>query len=232
METIAQYLGTGQEVSLRACETILSTLRTIRNIPADAAELLEAIAGQKPGRILEAARSGVAWSVLRSSHGEIFVDAAWDTPAVPLSVPLSPGLSFFGRFGRSYRQGSKALATLIRVPLPQKASDRIALIDKLIAVEKARDVLETEHSAMGAMLPIHWRGEATDFATLQTVASAVHALSSLTPQPSIAAITEIVKRNLAADYIAEILRLRDKVSQSIELGAANLGRRCFQGISG
>ena len=216
VEAIAQYLGTGQEISLRACETILSTLRIIQNIPADAAELLEAIAGQTPGRILEAARSGVAWSVLRSSHREIFVDAAWDTPAVPLSVSLSPGLSFFGRFGRSYRRGSKALATLIRVPLPQKASDRIALIDKLIAVEKARDVLETEHSAMGAMLPIHWRGEATDFATLQTVASAVHALSSLTPQPSIAAITEIVKRNLAADYIAEILRLRDKVSQSID----------------
>jgi very-short-patch-repair endonuclease len=216
VDNIAEYLGLRQHVSLETCGSIVSTLQIIQSIPADAAEIAEAVAGQKPRRILEAARSGIVWSELRSSHGETFVDAAWQIPAAPLRFSLSSGLSFFGRFRSRYRLASKTLATLVRGPLPKKAPERIALVDRLIAVEKARGDLESEHAAMGAMLPFHWRNEKTDFATLHAVASAVLALSSLSPQPKIEAVTEIAKRSLARDYIAETLRLRGEVIRGID----------------
>ena len=132
-ESIADYLGVGQETSLASCAMIVSILQDIEALPADAAEVAEVVARQKPSRILEAAQSGIAWNDLKSVHSETFIDAAWNTPAVPLRLSLASGLSLFGRFGTAYRQGSKLLATLIKVPL---VSVRTAAAAKFSDAEK------------------------------------------------------------------------------------------------
>ena len=206
-ESIADYLGAQQETSLAYCATLVSILQNIEALPADAAEVAEVVAGQKPSRILEAAISGIAWNDLKATYSEIFVDAAWNTPTAPLRLSLESGLSLFGRFWDTYRQGSKLLATLIKVPLPEGAQARIELVDKLIAVEKAREDLRAEDAAMGAMLPAHWRGEKTDFVNLHSAAAAILALASQNPQPQIDRAIEIARQNLATDYIAELREL-------------------------
>lgn len=203
-EEIADYLGIGGETSLDSCSTIISILHIIETLPAECAELAVNVAAQKPLRILEAARAGVIWSDLRAAHAETFVDAAWDTPAAPLRLSLASGLSFFGRFAGVYRQASKTLATLTKIPLPKKALERIVLADNLIAVEKAREDLKADDAAMGAMIPGHWRGERTDFATLHATATVVHMLSSHGARPHIDNAIEIARRGFAADYKAEI----------------------------
>jgi very-short-patch-repair endonuclease len=206
-ESIADYLGVGQETSLASCAMIVSILQDIEALPADAAEVAEVVARQKPSRILEAAQSGIAWNDLKSVHSKTFIDAAWNTPAAPLRLSLASGLSLFGRFGTAYRQGSKLLATLIKVPPPKRVQARIELVEKLIAVEKAREDLRTEDAAMGAMIPAHWRGEKTDFATLHLAAAVVLTLASQNPQPYIDRAIEIARQNLAKDYIAELSEL-------------------------
>ena len=203
-ESIADYLGAQQEASLAYCATLVSILQNIQALPADAAEVAEVVAGQKPSRILEAAISGIAWNDLKATYSEIFVDAAWNTPAAPLRLSLESGLSLFGRFWDTYRQGSKLLATLIKVPLPEGAQERIELVDKLIAVEKAREDLRAEDAAMGAMIPSHWRGEKTDFVNLHLAATVVLTLASQNPQPQIDRAIEIARQSLAKDYIAAL----------------------------
>ena len=203
-ESIADYLGAQQEASLAYCATLVSILQNIQALPAEAAEVAEVVAGQKPSRILEAAISGIAWNDLKATYSGIFVDAAWNTPAAPLRLSLESGLSLFGRFWDTYRQGSKLLATLIKGPLPEGAQERIELVDKLIAVEKAREDLRAEDAAMGAMIPSHWRGEKTDFVNLHLAATVVLTLASQNPQPQIDRAIEIARQSLAKDYIAAL----------------------------
>ena len=99
-------------------------------------------------------------------------------PAIPLRPALATGLSFFGKFKSSYRQASKVLATLINGPLPPSVQKRIALVDPLIAVEKAYQQLKDQDAEMGSILPSYWRGPKTDFALLQCVSSAFLQLAS------------------------------------------------------
>jgi hypothetical protein len=142
VEDIAGYLGIEQEASLSFCSSLISVLEIVEAIPPDSAEFAAAIAAQNPLRIREASEIGVAWADLRAAHAETFVDAAWDIPLAPLRASLAVGLSFFGRFRSSYRQASKLLATLTKIPLPQTAQNRIALVDLLRTVDKARDELK------------------------------------------------------------------------------------------
>ena len=160
-------------------------------------------------RIREASEIGIVWTDLKAAHAETFVDAAWDIPPAPLRLSLAAGLSFFGRFRSSYRQASKLLATLIKVPLPRTAQSRIAMVDTLIAVEKARDELKAEDAAMSVMLPVHWRGPKTDFALLHIVSSALYSLATQPVAPRIDSVIEIARQSLAHDYIAELKRLSD-----------------------
>ena len=132
VEDIARYLGLEQDASLSLCLSLVSILEIVDTVPPDSAEFAAAIAAQDPVRIREASEVGAAWADLRAAHTETFVDAAWDIPPAPLRVSLAAGLSFFGRFGSSYRRASKLLATLIKVPLPRTAQNRIALVDLLV----------------------------------------------------------------------------------------------------
>ena len=208
-EAIGEYLGIEQEISLDSCRSLLSILQIIERLPAETAEMTAAVATQKPSRILEAASLGIAWSSLKNAHAETFVDAAWNTPAAPLRLSLASGLTFFGRLGSTYRQGSKILASLIKVPLPNKAQSRVELADRLIAIEKAREDLKAEDAAMGAMIPVHWRGEKTDFATLRDAAATLRALASQKPQPRIECAIEMAQQSLASGFIAKVTRLTD-----------------------
>ena len=216
VEKIADYLGVGGETSLASCSTVISILRIIETLPADSAEMAVDIAAQNPSRIIEAARAGVAWSDLRASHAATFVDAAWDAPAAPLRRSLASGLSFLGWIRRDYRRSSNILAALINIPLPKRAKERIELVDRLIKVEKARDDLVAEDAAMSLLLPLHWRGERTDFATLYTAATAVHALASHDARPSIGSAIEIARQSFAADYIAGIARSVEELVRAID----------------
>jgi hypothetical protein len=216
VEEIARYLGIEQEASFSLCSSLISILEIIDTIPADSAEFASAIAAQNAARIRNAAEIGVAWVDLKAGHSETFVDAAWDISPAPLRHSLAVGLSFFGRFRSSYRQASKLLGTLAKVPLPRAPQSRIALVDLLGAVEKARDELDAQDPAMTAMLPIHWHGRKTEFVLMRTVSSALHALSTQSVAPYVDSVIEIVRLNRARDYIAELKRLSTALVRAVD----------------
>ena len=83
------------------------------------------------------------------------------------------------------------------------------MVDMLIAVEKARDDLIAEDPAMSVMLPVHWRGQKTDFASLHNVSGAIHSLTIQPVAPRTDSVIEIVRRSLAQDYIDELKQLSD-----------------------
>jgi len=216
VEAIADYLGLQQVASLSLSESLQAILQIIGTIPADAADLADAIAAQNVRRIFEASKVGVAWADLKAAHAAAYVDAAWDVSALPLRLALSTGLSFFGRFKSTYRQASKILATLIKGLLPKSAQERIALVDPLIAVEKAFQQLKAEDVEMGSTLPSYWRSPQTDFALLQCVSSALLRLAS---QPFVLrfdAVNEIARQGLAKEYVSGLKQLSDAYVQAVD----------------
>ena len=207
VEAIANYIGIERDASLSLCSSLVAILQIVGTIQPAATEMAAAIAERDAQRILEASKIGIVWADLMAAHSHIFVDAAWNTPATPLRSSLAAGISFFGRFKGSYRRASKLLATLIKTPLPRAVQNRIALVDALIAVETARDKIKDEDSAMGAVLPAHWRGQNTDFALLHTVSSALQQLASQPSPPRVESVIEIARQGLAQDYIAGLEHL-------------------------
>jgi very-short-patch-repair endonuclease len=216
VEAIGDYLGLQQVASLSLSESLQAILQIIATIPAHAADLADAIATQNVQRIVEASKVGGAWADLRAAHAAAYVDAAWDVSALPLRLALATGLSFFGRFKSSYRQASKILATLINGPLPKSAQERIALVDPLIAVEKAFQQLGAEDVEMGSTLPAYWRGQQTDFALLQCVSSAHLQLASQPFALRFDAVVEIARRGLAKEYVSGLKQLSDGSVQAVD----------------
>lgn len=200
-ENIGDFLGVGQEPSLGSSVQLVSVLRTVASLPAAAADILHIVAIQQPARIQEVALLGVTLNQLKSAHTETFVDDAWSAPAVSLKRSLASGLSLFGRWKSDYRRGSKLLASLARAPLPKKVEARIELVEKLVAIEKAREALKAEDAAMCAMIPTFWRSERTDFATLHSASAVLLSLASYSPQPRIDSVAEIARQSLAKPYL-------------------------------
>ena len=106
----------------------------------------------------------------------------------------------------------------------------MALADALIAIQKAREELRLEESAIASMLDIHWRGEKTDFVALQTIATTITSLMAREPRLDAAALIEIARHNLGSDYIAYLTQLVDLLTPIVDRVLTTLEldpRRCF-----
>lgn len=215
-ETVAGHLGIATEISLEACTTILTILRIIATLPVSTAEVAEALPQQNLSAVVSAAKSGLALNELKTNLAGTFLDAAWEMPAAQLRLSLSSGLSFFGRFGGTYRNASKNLGSLLKTKLPKKAHERIELADHLIEFSKHRAELVAEDGMMAATLPLHWRGEKTDFSTLHTAALTILDLSTHMPQSRIDYAISLAKQNLAKDQINTVSRLIERLNHAAD----------------
>ncbi len=216
-ENIGDFLGVGQEPSLGSSVRLVSVLRTVASLPSAAADILHIVAIQQPARIQAAALLGVILNQLKSAYAETFVDDAWSAPAASLKRSLASGLSLFGRWKNDYRRGSKLLASLVKVPLLKKVEARIELVEKLVAIEKARTALKAEDATMGAMIPTLWLSERTDFATLHSVSTVLLSLASYNPQPRIDSVAEIVRQGRAKPYLEALTASIEALMSAAEI---------------
>ena len=90
------------------------------------------------------------------------------------------------------------------------------MVDTLIAIEKARQDLSAEDTAMSAMLPIHWRGHKTDFALLLIVSGALHSLATHAIAPRMDSVVEIARQGLARDYIIGLTKMSEAVTRAVD----------------
>ena len=213
-ESLAQSLGVGGGASLESCAAQFAVLQIVENLSDEAAEIAASLNPQHIARVVDAAHAGVSLNQLRTDHADTFVDAAWNTPTAELRTQLAAGLSFFSWFSSDYRKGSNILSSMLRVPIPKAAQDRIELVDKLIAAEAAREAFKAEDAAMAAIIPLYWRGERTDFATLHEAAATVQALCTHPAKPFVASILNLAKQNFVKDHVAKLARDVETLTQA------------------
>jgi hypothetical protein len=216
-ETMADRLAITCDASLDGCASILALLRTIDGIPATAVEFAGVLPVQHILTILAAARAGLTLNDLRSELADIFLDAAFDLQVGTLRQSLTSGLSFFGRLGSDYRNASKTLGSLLKMPLPKKAAPRIALTDRLIAFAKHQTEFLADVEPMGAILPVYWRGSKTDFLALREAASAIAALVSHDLKPHIGSALELATKSLAREHIRTVTQLLERLNSAASI---------------
>lgn len=95
---------------------------------------------------------------------------------------MAKGAAFWlARFGKDYREASRSLATLLSVPLPKLAVERLELVDALIVSQRLRSKLAAEAKCLASLLgdPLH--GQKDPFLRIHMVATLIQELSAFDP---------------------------------------------------
>ena len=213
---VLSRLGLASEVTVETCRAAIAILQSLAELPRESADVVADLATQPIARVLDVAEAGVAWRQMRDEHADTFHEAAWTTPAVVLKVSLESGLSFFGRLFGDYRRASKALAALLKTPLPLKPHARVKLAETLHQVERAQELLLTHDLAMNQMLARHWRKEKTDFQLLRSAAMVVSRLKAQPCSPQIDKAVEILRDGVAAELARQLEQNVDSLVKASE----------------
>lgn len=225
--------------SLAAMRRSAEFLDLLAGRPRDASAYVQTVFGKDAGKLLgEALGVGAAWAKARKDAGPQFHEHAWETPAAALTADLEGGAGagwkpFFVRLGRAYRRASRMLDGLTTAPLPRAGAERVALASRLAQVQRLRRELAQEEGFLAHHLGASWRGERTDFATLQGTMQWIVAIEATGMVRSASALEQAIetirKPAKPADDIREKARAAEDAAQKVvdcvrlDLAAAGLG---------
>ena len=174
-------------------------------------------------RLPEALEAGVAWKTAKIAIEPVFSDNAWNAPVESMRPAFVRGkASFFARLvGRKYRRASSELRVLLRNELPKPASQRLALVENLLDVQRKRNLLAEDESWLQTILSDHWRGERTNFGhILEAVKwlAEVHANGVIrTPHVLLLALEAFQKpKSLAGESAALVKRAQEAIEVVLE----------------
>ena len=216
VEALANYLGLEQVASLSLSELLQAIFQIVGTIPADAAELADAVAMQDLQRIVQVSKVGIAWTDLRANSAETYVDAAWDIPAAPLRLALTSGMSFFGRFKSSYQRASKVLA----ISSQCHCRDRLSIGSRW----SIRSSQSRERTRNWWRKTLKWVPSCPPIGVAQKLTlrryTTFHApLSNWGPSLSsfeVDSVIEIARQGLAKEYISGLTRLSEAYTRAAD----------------
>lgn len=182
--------------TLSTAALLSDLLERLEGLPSGATEIARAILfAPDSKRLCDALQTGAAW---RSSYDEaanVFVEAAFQIHASSLRRSLVAGCrSWFARWGGAYRGASRELAGLLRCALPKTATERVALIDRLVSIHALKASWEEEREYCGRILGDDWRGEKTEFSRLHVVAAWCDRLRRAQISPPHERLVELAER--------------------------------------
>ena len=206
-------------------------LESLAGTPEGVADYLPAFVDRAhEPRLVEALRAGADWRVAKAAIEPLFHDGAWSEPVEELRSAIKRGqLSFLARLGRNYRSAASQLGLLLRGELPKPAPERLALLEKLVAVQRKRAVLAEEETWLQPILADRWRGERTEFARALRVAewlTEVRARVGEMPRDvMLRALAELPAPGALAARIADLVqRARNATEQPLRRLAYDLSK--------
>lgn len=142
--------------------------------PLDHASLGNSTWGQQRTQIDDLIGAGQKFSERQSALDGVVVDAAWDTELAATRRNLAAhGRSWVRILNRGYREAQATLRGILVDQPPKPLNDRLALVDGMIAAQKARREINSDGSrtlgrkAFGAL----WSGENSDWAALRRISN-------------------------------------------------------------
>jgi len=121
-------------------------------------------------QLKEALDAGLAWRQMYDEIVPHFTEIAWTADAQRLRTALSKGVgSILYRLFGGYRSASREFGSLLSEELPRKSEERLALLDKLLAVQNQHAKLDKYEAHLSESLGSTWCGDQTDFAGLTEI---------------------------------------------------------------
>lgn len=112
----------------------------------------------------EALRNGRRLAELRERHAAAVIDVAWEADWVQQRLNIAgTGRSWFRWLNASYREAVNQLSSVCSAAPPKNLETRLALLDDLIAGNKARLALKSAESTAKAAFGSVWKDERTDW---------------------------------------------------------------------
>ncbi len=126
----------------------------------------------------EVVAAGERFATMKKAFDAAFLPAAWDAPfAECRAVLVEKGNSIFRIFSGRYRAQLASLRSYLAVPLPEKAPQRIRLVDGLLSAQAARRDFEALHGTGSAAFGKAWRKERSLWPKLKETSAWVRSLN-------------------------------------------------------
>jgi hypothetical protein len=161
--------GAATPGDLAGARAIAARLALLARLPPGFAALAPGLAPHVGDPALAPAlAAGAAWAVAEAAESAQFVPLAWTAPAAAWRAPLAAGVSsLWSRLFGGWRAASAGLAGLLRGTLPATPAARLALLDRLLAVQDLRLRAERHAPMLAAVFGAGWRDGGRDFAAAE-----------------------------------------------------------------
>ncbi|WP_051952481.1 DUF4011 domain-containing protein [Methylocapsa aurea] len=226
---IETYFGLRQAPTFTAIRGLIEIFRLASRLPSGSEALATALAASPSlQRFADAAALGVRWREQQALHRHTFQPAAWRAPVARIRPPLVKGAAFWpSRFSKGYRDAGRLMASLLSAPLPSRPSERLALLDALLASQSLSGKLAAEAAFMAHFLGDAWRGAKTDFRLIHSIAKIVEQLAALGIRSNLDRVLDLARDGAAASYANDfefhhdaLIVAFDDVVQALDLDVA------------
>ena len=162
-------------------------------------------------------QAGRSWVEAKKEVEDKFLAAVWSAPLVDIRAKLSRGVtSFWSRWFGGYRAASGELQTFLIGDLPKVPAERLALIDKVLSVQRMRSDLAQYEDMLSDALSNQWHGEKTDFIGLVDNADWFKAVVQKDQTINLETIIKLIDLGTEANPTAErISKLSVNVTESV-----------------
>lgn len=227
---MARQLGLPQPTTLEQVKRQCSIGEKLAKAPQfDRATISSGVWSAGVDALKEAIRSGRILSEVHERRDAQVADVAWDTDWLPQRHTIAAsGRGLFRWLNGPYRQALNQLRSVMKAPLPKAYEERLALLDDLIAAQKAQHVVEgaaaTSKSAFGSV----WRDRNTDWDLADSILGWVEQQSNAVPGVDLRQLASTVENRssvaeLAARSRTALLACVDefaKVAESLRMDVA------------
>jgi hypothetical protein len=200
-------------------ERLIILLDHAKLVPDSADVSIPVFFARKNDRVFgKALDSGCAWYEAWSRGESTFSDAAWSVPIDEIRMKISKGVgSFWSRLFGGYRGASRELSVLLKVPLPIEPKARQALLDQLFSIRQLRLTLAQSEKFLSEALGKLWRGEQTDFQTLNAVQGWVNDLLSMDSEITIETAQKLVAfREMTIGHSQQLVERVQRTSLALQ----------------
>ncbi len=160
----------GEAASLDTLRRVTAIMKDMESAPASVAtfkKYLDPLAPRYLKSLSDTCALGARLQLEKSKETPRYRPVAFLGDHRPVRSALIRGtVSIFARWGSSYRAASAELASWIDGALPKKATERLSLIDKLIAIKQLEQDFDRQSTEVTGLLGGCWRGVDTEFALL------------------------------------------------------------------
>ncbi len=111
--------------------------------------------------------AGSEYSAARSALNDVVEDVAWSTDVIEARRDIAAhGRSLLRIFSGAYRRAQATLRGIVNGPPPRSVHDRVAILDQLIAGQRAKDLIGTADPLGRRAFGTFWRGADSDWTAL------------------------------------------------------------------